>query len=88
MISFDQANPFNEDSLAYIVENDVIQSCLLERLQQLQLEPRLNAKVKQFQSEENSIRIELQNDPVPLRTKLLVRKRTGVKGVGEFGVLM
>lgn len=72
MISFDQSNEMNENALAYIVENDVIQSCLIERLKQLNLEPRLCAKVKQYQTESNAIRIELQNEKVPLRTRLLV----------------
>ena len=72
VISFDQANANDENSLAYIVENDVIQSCLLERLKQLDVEPRLAAKVKEFQSENNAIRVELQNQKVPLRTRLLV----------------
>jgi len=69
LIAFDQSE---ENSLAYIVENDVIQSCLLERLKQLNIEPRLNSKVKQFEYDENSIRIELQDEKINLRTGLLV----------------
>ena len=70
MITFDQSN---EDSLAYIVENDVIQSCLLERLKQSNVEIRLNSKVKEFEYEQNSIRIKLQDEKINLRTGLLVR---------------
>jgi len=68
LIAFDQDN----ESLAYIVENDVIQSCLLERLKQFNIELRLNSKVKQFQSDENSIRIQLQDEKLNLRTGLLI----------------
>jgi 2-polyprenyl-6-methoxyphenol hydroxylase-like FAD-dependent oxidoreductase len=69
LIAFDQSE---EDSLAYIVENDVIQSCLLERLKQFNVELRLNSKVKQFEYEQNSIRIKLQDENINLRTGLLV----------------
>ncbi|CAF1223156.1 unnamed protein product [Adineta steineri] len=61
-----------ENSLAYIVENDVIQSCLLERLKQLNIEPRLSSKVKKFENEQNSIRILLQDEKINLRTGLLI----------------
>ncbi len=70
LITFDRDN---QDSLAYIVENDVIQSSLLERLKQFNIEIRLNSKVKEFEYEENSIRIKLQDDKINLRTGLLVR---------------
>jgi 2-polyprenyl-6-methoxyphenol hydroxylase-like FAD-dependent oxidoreductase len=70
LITFDRDN---QDSLAYIVENDVIQSSLLERLKQFNVEIRLNSKVKEFEYEENSIRIKLQDDKINLRTGLLVR---------------
>ena len=73
LITFDQDNQSRENCLAYIVENDVIQCCLLERLKQLHIEPRLNSKVKQFQYDENSIRIELQDEKAPLQIGLLVR---------------
>ncbi len=73
LITFDQENQLNEDSLAYIVENDVIQSCLLERLKEFNIELRLNSNVKQFEYENNSIRIKLQDDKINLRTGLLVR---------------
>jgi 2-polyprenyl-6-methoxyphenol hydroxylase-like FAD-dependent oxidoreductase len=69
LIAFDQSE---EDSLAYIVENDVIQSCLLERLKQFNVELRLNSKDKQFEYEQNSIRIKLQDENINLRTGLLV----------------
>lgn len=69
LISFDQSN---DNSLAYIVENDVIQSCLLERLKQSHVEIRLNSKVKQFEYSENTIRIALDKEKVDLRTGLLV----------------
>ncbi|CAF1216509.1 unnamed protein product [Adineta steineri] len=72
LISFDQNDQSEENSLAYIVENDVIQSCLLERLKQLNIEPRLNSKVKKFENEENSIRILLQDEKINLRTGLLI----------------
>ncbi len=72
LISFDQENPSEENSLAYIVENDVIQSCLLERLKQFNVELRLNSKVKQFEYEQHSIRIKLQDENINLRTGLLV----------------
>ena len=62
LIAFDQANQSEENSLAYIVENDVIQSCLLERLKQFNIEPRLNSKVEKFEYDENSIRIKLQDE--------------------------
>ncbi len=70
LITFDQDN---ENSLAYIVENDVIQSSLLERLKQLNVEIRLNSKVKEFEYEQNSIRIKLQDEKINLQTGLLVR---------------
>jgi len=70
LITFDQDN---ENSLAYIVENDVIQSSLLERLKQLNVEIRLNSKVKEFEYEQNSIRIKLQDERINLQTGLLVR---------------
>ncbi|CAF3847007.1 unnamed protein product, partial [Rotaria sordida] len=54
------------------IENDVIQSCLLERLKQFHVEPRLNSKVKHFEYEENSIRIKLQDEKINLRTRLLI----------------
>ena len=73
LITFDQDNPSNDNSLAYIVENDVIQSCLLERLKQSHVEIRLNSKVKQFEYSENTIRIALDNEKIDLRTGLLVR---------------
>jgi hypothetical protein len=69
LIAFDQSE---EDSLAYIVENDVIQSCLLERLKQFHIEPRLNSKVKQFEHEKNSIQVKLQDEKINLQTRLLV----------------
>jgi ubiquinone biosynthesis monooxygenase Coq6 len=69
LITFDRDN---QDSLAYIVENDVIQSSLLERLKQFNIEIRLNSKVKEFEYEENSIRIKLQDDKINLRTGLLI----------------
>lgn len=72
LITFDQENQSDDSSLAYIVENDVIQSCLLERLKEFHIEPRLNSKVKDFQYDENSIRIQLDNDKNDLRTGLLV----------------
>jgi 2-polyprenyl-6-methoxyphenol hydroxylase-like FAD-dependent oxidoreductase len=75
LITFDPENQSNEESLAYIVENDVIQSCLLERLQQLNYRPQLNAKVKRIQSENSAIQIELINNPVPIRTRLLVTNK-------------
>ncbi|CAF3941334.1 unnamed protein product [Rotaria sp. Silwood2] len=70
--TFDQEHPSENDSLACIVENDVIQSCLLERLKQFHIEPRLNSKVKNFEYEENSIRIKLQDEKINLRTGLLI----------------
>ena len=73
LISFDQANQMDEDSLAYIVENDVVLSCLLERLKQFNVELRLNSKVKQFEYNENSIGIQLQDEKISLRTGLLVK---------------
>ena len=73
LITFDRDNQSSEDSLAYIVENDVIQSSLLERLKQFNVEIRLNSKVKEFEYEENSIRIKLQDEKINLRTGLLVR---------------
>jgi 2-polyprenyl-6-methoxyphenol hydroxylase-like FAD-dependent oxidoreductase len=72
LITFDQETQSNENSLAYIVENDVIQSCLLERLKQFNVELRLNSKVKEFEYDENSIRIKLQDEKINLRTGLLV----------------
>ena len=88
VISFDQANVNDENSLAYIVENDVIQSCLLERLKQLNVEPRLAAKVKEFQTDNNAIRVELQNQKIPLRTRLLVSAEPSLyhptNSVGNF----
>lgn len=72
LITFDQDTQTNEDSLAYIVENDVIQTCLLERLKDYNIELRLNSKVKQFQYEQNSIEINLQDDKQNLRTGLLI----------------
>lgn len=72
MIHFDQINSNDDNSLAFIVENDVIQSCLLERLKQLNVEPRLTSKVKEFRSETDGIRVELQNEKTPLQTKLLI----------------
>ncbi len=72
LITFDQDNLLNENSLAYIVENDVIQACLLERLKEFNIELRLNSKVKQYENEENSIRIQLQDEKINLRTRLLV----------------
>ncbi len=73
LITFDRDNQSSEDSLAYIVENDVIQFSLLERLKQFNVEIRLNSKVKEFEYEENSIRIKLQDEKINLRTGLLVR---------------
>ena len=72
LITFDQANQTDENSLAYIVENDVVQSCLLERLKQFNVELRLNSKVKQFEYNENSIGIKLQDEKISLQTGLLV----------------
>jgi 2-polyprenyl-6-methoxyphenol hydroxylase-like FAD-dependent oxidoreductase len=72
LITFDQENPMDENSLAYIVENDVIQSCLLEQLKKFNIELRFNSKVKQFEYDENSIRIQLQDEKINLRTGLLV----------------
>ncbi|CAF1180487.1 unnamed protein product [Rotaria sordida] len=72
VIAFDQGHQSENNSLAYIVENDVIQSCLLERLKQFHVEPRLNSKVKHFEYEENSIRIKLQDEKINLRTRLLI----------------
>jgi len=62
----------DENSLAYIVENDVIQSCLLEQLKKFNIELRFNSKVKQFEYDENSIRIQLQDEKINLRSGLLV----------------
>ena len=73
LITFDRENQSTENTLAYIVENDVIQSCLLERLKQSHVEIRLNSKVKQFEYNENTIRIALENEKIDLRTGLLVR---------------
>ncbi|CAF3390922.1 unnamed protein product [Rotaria sp. Silwood1] len=72
VIAFDQEHQPDNDSLAYIVENDLIQSCLLDRLKQFNIEPRLNSKVKNFEYEENSIRIQLQDEKINLRTGLLI----------------
>jgi len=73
LIAFDQENQSNDNFLAYIVENDVIQSCLLERLKQSNVDLRLNSKVKRFEYEDNrAIRIELQDEKINLRTGLLV----------------
>jgi 2-polyprenyl-6-methoxyphenol hydroxylase-like FAD-dependent oxidoreductase len=58
--------------VAYIVENDVIQACLLERLKQLGIEPRLNSKVKQIQYDDTALHVQLQDETSNLRTKLLV----------------
>ena len=71
MITFDQST---DDALAYIVENDLIQFALLERLKQIQFEPRLNSRVQRFELENNAIRLELQNQSVPIRTRLLVEQ--------------
>ncbi|CAF3485544.1 unnamed protein product [Rotaria socialis] len=49
-----------------------MQSCLLERLKQFNIEPRLNSRVKSFENEENSIRIKLQDEKINLRTGLLI----------------
>lgn len=69
LITFDQES---EDSLAYIVENDVIQSCLLERLKDFNVELRLNSRVKQFQYAKDSIQIKLQDEKTSLQTGLLI----------------
>ena len=72
LISFDQATRSNEDSVAYIVENDVIQACLLERLKQFHIEPRLTSTVKQIQYDDTALHVQLQDETSNLRTKLLV----------------
>ena len=72
LIAFDPSNQAGEDSLAYIVENDVIQACLLERLKQFNIELRLNSRVKKFEYNPNSIRVQLQDEKVNLQTGLLV----------------
>lgn len=79
LIAFDQDNRTEDNSLAYIVENDVIQSCLLERLKQFNVELRLKAKVKHLEHDSNAIRIQLQDSNVDLRTGLLV----SVTGMGQ-----
>lgn len=72
LITFDQEYQSEINSLAYIVENDVIQSCLLERLKQLNIEPRLNSRVQSFESNDNAIHVKLQDQDINLRTGLLV----------------
>ncbi len=72
LITFDQENLLNNNSLAYIVENDVIQSCLIERLKEFNIELRFNSKVKQFENKENFIQIKLQDENINLQTRLLV----------------
>ena len=67
--------------MAYIVENDVIQACLLERLKQLHMEPRLNSKVKQIQYDDTALHVQLQDETSTLRTKLLVEIESPSKGL-------
>ncbi|CAF1231499.1 unnamed protein product [Didymodactylos carnosus] len=72
LISFDQS--LNNDPLAYIVENDVIQYAILERLKALNIQPLLNSKIKQFEYDkvnQNSVLLHFENRS-SIRTKLLI----------------
>lgn len=64
---------FDDQSLAYIVENDLIQYGLMETLKKSKVDVRLNARVKRFETDSNGIQVQLSDESQPIRTKLLVR---------------